>query len=442
MPGQPVDDLCRSGRRWALIGRRDTSHHHEGHHHEGHHQCERLRVPREWFIPRLIRTGAPNAGGFVTVSRDRHNAEWQALVDADEPIVTQVDDGRTPPGGIGAYPSSSCSQPSLVLAMLDTLDVHNGHHVLEIGTGTGWNAALLAAAAGSRGRVTSLEVDPAVARDARIAVRRAGFSPRVVHADGTRGHPPDQPYDRVMATVSATGIPRTWIGQMRPGGVLVAPWGTEFCNGALLRMIVQPDGSARGRFGSKHTFMRLRNQRRHHLDPRGPELHTAVRSATTRRAQEIHQMVGFSHAAFTIGMLVPDCYPTVEESDTRHRIIELHDVRSRSWARVDLGHDTRTFTVYQFGPRRLWNEVDTAYEWWLESGSPAPTNYELSVAPDGTHSVDLRTTHGGCRWTLAPYFPFLATKNSPHRTRGDTQRGRGIGLGPVCRATATKSHSD
>lgn len=262
---------------------------------------------------------------------------------------------------------------------------------------------------------------------ARCAASRF-LAPRRAHRRHT-GPPPDQPYDRVMAPVSATGTPRTWIGQMRPGGVLVAPWGTEFCNGALLRMIVQPDGSARGRFGSKHTFMRLRNQRHHHLDPRATALHTALRSATTRRAQEIHQMVGFSHAAFTIGMLVPDCYPTVEESDTRHRIIELHDVRSRSWARLDLGHDARTFTVTSSDRGDCGTRATPPTSGGSNPEAPHPRTTNCPshrTAPIPLTCEHLTADSGG---RLPPTSPFLATRNSPHFTRCDTQRGRGVGLG-------------
>lgn len=367
---------------------------------------QRLRVPREWFIPPLVWVDDPTTGGFTALSRNRSEAQWQALVDTDGPIVTQVDDGRTPPGGIGTQPSSSCSQPSLLLAMLDALDLHSAHRTLEIGTGTGWNAALLAARTGPRGHVTSLDVDPAIADQARITLRRAGFpphSPHVVHTDGACGHPPDQPYDRIIATASTTSIPRTWIDQMHPGGVLVAPWGTDYSNGALLRMTVQPDGTARGRFGPHLAFMQLRNERPQHLQPHTPELHAAARSSTNRTAREIHEMTTFSRAAFTIGLLVPDCYLTAEQPDHRHHVIELHDTRSRSWARVDLVDDPRNPTVSQLGPRRLWNEVDTAYAWWLDTGRPSPTDYELTITPDGTHFVDLRTPDGGLRWPLAPF---------------------------------------
>ena len=105
-------------------------------------------VPRARFIPETIWVKDDRAGGYVAVSRSDNPDRWLALVTADEPVVTQVDDGRTRAGEVGCSPSSSCSQPSIVASMLDALDVHPGHAVLEIGTGTGWNAALLHARVG------------------------------------------------------------------------------------------------------------------------------------------------------------------------------------------------------------------------------------------------------------------------------------------------------
>ena len=69
-------------------------------------------------------------------------------------MITQVDEGLTAVGDTGWSPSSSCSKPSIVADMLDALDVHPGHSVLEIGTGTGWNAALLCQRVGQWGRHT------------------------------------------------------------------------------------------------------------------------------------------------------------------------------------------------------------------------------------------------------------------------------------------------
>ena len=72
-------------------------------------------------------------------------------------------------------PISAASQPSIVALMLEQLGVEHGHNVLEIGAGTGYNAALLAHLTGPEGRVTTIEVDPDLVPKARAALREAGY---------------------------------------------------------------------------------------------------------------------------------------------------------------------------------------------------------------------------------------------------------------------------
>ena len=117
------------------------------------------RVPRHPFIPdRIWDSGEP-------VDQAADPGRWQRLVAADDAVVTQVDDGVD--GGWG-IPSSSSSAPSIMAAMLDALDVRPGQWVLEVGTGTGWNAALLCELVGDADRVTTIEVDPVLAERARV----------------------------------------------------------------------------------------------------------------------------------------------------------------------------------------------------------------------------------------------------------------------------------
>jgi protein-L-isoaspartate(D-aspartate) O-methyltransferase len=144
------------------------------------------------------------------------------MVYADEAIVTQVDDGATPDHQIGRRVTSSISKPSIVVSMLGHLQVDLGMRVLEIGTGTGWNAALLAHVVGEQ-NVTTIEVEGALAERARKALAAAGLSPAVVTGDGAGGYAPNAPYDRVIATASVRRVPYPWVAQTRPGGVILTP---------------------------------------------------------------------------------------------------------------------------------------------------------------------------------------------------------------------------
>lgn len=220
-------------------------------------------VPRSAVLPDLIWPFDMAAGRSVPVSRTESPDAWQEYADADVPVVTQWDDGQHPGTEPGEVPTSSASMPSVVFRMLQDMDLHPGHKVLEIGTATLWNALLMAHRAGP-GNVTTMEVDGALAAAARATAARFGNSVRVVHGDGSGGHREGAPYDRIMATCGVRSVPFAWVEQCRPGGLIVAPWGTHYSHGdAVARLVVAPDGkSAAGRFTGPVEFMRDRDTAR------------------------------------------------------------------------------------------------------------------------------------------------------------------------------------
>lgn len=142
-------------------------------------------------------------------------------------------------------PTSTLSQPSIVAIMLEQLDVRPGHRVLEIGTGSGYNTALLAELAGARGRVTSVELDPGLVASA--AARLAELGPGdgtpmdLRRGDGWHGSADGAPYDRIHATVGVDDIAPTWRTQLADGGLLVAPLWLR--PGLELSVALRRDGS-------------------------------------------------------------------------------------------------------------------------------------------------------------------------------------------------------
>jgi protein-L-isoaspartate(D-aspartate) O-methyltransferase len=156
-----------------------------------------LRVHRETFIPSVA-----EEQGIAAVYQD------EAF-----PIKTDVHGDAI----------SSSSQPGIMAAMLEELQVSPGQRVLEIGAGTGYNAAILSRLAGRTGHVTSVEIDPGVARQAGRAVAAAGQRATVVARDGRSGWEPNAPYHRMILTASSLDVPAALLTQLEEGGQLVMP---------------------------------------------------------------------------------------------------------------------------------------------------------------------------------------------------------------------------
>ena len=165
----------------------------------GHIRSERVAaafaaVPRHVFLPHL---------------------EPQAAY-RDEAHVTKWD-------GKGR-PVSSSSQPAIMAVMLEQLGVLPGQRVLEIGAGTGYNAALLSHLVGDSGSVVTVDIDEEVALDARSRLSEAGQASVVVEcADGSFGWPAGAPFDRIVLTACACDLVPAWIDQLKADGRLVVP---------------------------------------------------------------------------------------------------------------------------------------------------------------------------------------------------------------------------
>ncbi|MBW5485711.1 methyltransferase domain-containing protein [Streptomyces bambusae] len=191
-------------------------------------------VPRHLFVPFFYTgRGAGHERLWAEDPDPARRARWLRGVYEDTPLATRVRDGEL---------VSSSSQPSLMARMLQALDVRDGDNVLEIGAGTGYNAALLCHRLGD-GLVTTVDLDEEIAESARAHLAQLGFHPAVVAGDGARGCPARAPYDRIIATCTLPRIPPAWLVQCRPGALVLAPLST-----GLIALRVRDPRFAEGRF--------------------------------------------------------------------------------------------------------------------------------------------------------------------------------------------------
>ncbi|MET9180561.1 methyltransferase domain-containing protein [Kitasatospora aureofaciens] len=335
-------------------------------------------VPRHAFLPE--RFWADEDGGDTEWRRDKDPERWLRLAYADVPIVTQWDDGAE--DGEHTVPTSSASMPTMVVEMLADLDTEPGHRVLEIGTGTGYNAALLTHRLGAE-MVSTVEVDPGVTSAARSALRAAGFAPEVVCGDGSLGWPVAAPYDRLISTVSLRTIPPAWLAQTRPGGVIVSPVSPLLGGGAIVRLTVGDDGTASGRFTRSSAFMLLRQQR-YDGAPVDDYLPGEWPGDSEQSWTKVDpEAIGDDWLSlFACALALPDVYYRRNDYG-EGRTWWLFDTAVTSWATVDSVPGESRFEVRQSGPRRLWDEMEAAHNRWTAAGRPGYDRYGLTVTPGG-----------------------------------------------------------
>ncbi|MGW4807398.1 methyltransferase domain-containing protein [Kitasatospora sp. NPDC004272] len=342
-------------------------------------------VPRALFTPPRVWSHDMATGGSVLVDREADPAAWRAATEADVPLVTQWDDGAHDGGEPGAVPTSSLSMPSVVASMLRDLDVRPGLRVLDVGTGFGWNAGLLAHRLGP-GRVVSVECDREVSEAAAANLERAGLEPELLVGDGQLGCPERESFDRVVVTYGVREIAPAWLAQSRPGGVVLAPWGTDFSPlDAVVRLVVRPDGTAEGRFTGLVEFMKSRGQRLafpEHASyvPEFPgSADTRYRTALAADALGGHWAV----QRFLVGLAVPEATHLVHRQGDGTTVVWCYGLSDRSWAAAVWPAGERAGVVYQAGPRRLWESVERALAWWEARGRPEVDRFGLTVGRGG-----------------------------------------------------------
>ncbi|MGW1538903.1 methyltransferase domain-containing protein [Streptomyces sp. NPDC002309] len=273
-------------------------------------------VPRHLFVPyyyRSVRGGQERCWGESPEPEARER--WVRGAYEDTPLATRMRDGEL---------LSSSSQPSLMALMLTELRVADGDRVLEIGAGTGYNAALLAHRLGDGDLVTSVDLEPEITESARRHLEAAGYRPVLVTGDGARGVPERAPFDRIIATCTLGAVPPAWLAQCRPGGLILAPFAT-----GLIVLTVEDAGCAEGHFlRTPAYFVPLRGTGR-------PAQESAPPGAVPRRGRE-HELFRFLLALTRGGLDPREAYALWEREGRPGR--ERYGITvggGRAWAWLD-----------------------------------------------------------------------------------------------------------
>lgn len=211
-------------------------------------RVERHRFLRQWYIA-SIKDGQLT---WKKVQLDPASPDQQSMlaIYSDNPCVTRVE---------GCHPSSSTSEPSLIGRMLELLELAQGMRILEIGTGTGYNAALLAELVGEPSLVWTVEVQPNIAAEAKVVLQQAGYGGiHVLSRDGFYGAPEGAPYHRIEATVGCPDLSPYWVSQLLPEGFMLIPLEHGYHH-PLVKVVHDPEqpGHVKGRIVGWSSFMTM-----------------------------------------------------------------------------------------------------------------------------------------------------------------------------------------
>ncbi|WP_240197067.1 ATP-grasp peptide maturase system methyltransferase [Nonomuraea lactucae] len=331
-------------------------------------------VPRADFLGDAVYRHDPDRGWVPTHRTEMSPEEWLTLAYTDETWVTQIDgvmaEDAIEPVTI-LRPTSSSTQPSLVVRMLEAAGIREDQTVLEIGTGTGYSTALMSHRLGEDA-VTSIEYDPVIATRAKRAINGAGYAPTLIEGDGLDGYEGGAPYDRLIATCAVRTIPLPWLRQVKEEGTITAPMLGWLGGVAFAHLRVSMDGTASGRFLADDVYFM---PARAHAAPPRPTLWMGVGEVS--RSELDPAILKDDTALFVAQLAIPQAHHGWAE-DT----LTLHDVSSGSQADISPSPGGG-WVVHQHGPHRLWDMVEEVIFTWMGAGKPHQSGFGLSVTAEG-----------------------------------------------------------
>lgn len=333
------------------------------------------RVPRHRFLETFYRSPATDGNGeggrapesvLVTQDLNAPRADDLDFIYSSQAITTRRADD---------LPTSSSSDPALVASMLEHLDLRPGMRVLEIGTGTGWNAALMAELVRDPTQIVTVDIQEDVVAQTRRLLAAAGYDAiRVLARDGVVGAPEFAPFDRIVATVGCPDLAPPWAAQLAPAGFMLIP--LLHAGPAPLVRVWQEDGRLLGRVIAGAGFVRMQGELAHTQpwDTRSDATRDALLRDVQRRplfeelrsdqppAERWRAYVGF-----TYGLAASDRRAFWSWRPTG---CGLYDP-AQGVALVSLDEDA----VLLNGDPSLYDHVRAMHAAWQQLGRPAVTDY-------------------------------------------------------------------
>lgn len=364
-------------------------------------------VPRHVFVPRVV-IGSAEEYRVLSGDDPDQRAEWLSLVYSDDSLIVQDQPHaagyRLPSGASLRVPTSSSTMPSLMARMLETLDIRSGQRVLEIGTGTGYNAALISHRLGAS-NVVSVDIDPGLVELARDRLAELGYKPTLVGGDGAAGVPDRGPYDRIIATAAVPDVPVAWIEQLAPGGKILANIRGNLAGGNLC-LLTEEDGEVIGSFlpiGGHFMWLRPEADNPHRAPDRPPTTKRAEATRTTTRLDP-RPLVDDDDFRFLLQLQLHGAaslyqgqvHDPVRQNERDGIVVTTAD---GSRAEVLIEPQPGTRPVVQTGPRRLWDTVEATARLWHDLGQPGPDQFGV-VANDSIQFVWFQDDESWLRWPL------------------------------------------
>lgn len=325
-------------------------------------------TPRHVFVPRFFKNH-PERGWYAV---DQADDDYLDLVYRNEALITQLDGdpeswekARRDDVYVGGHVTSSSSAPGLMAAMLDALRVEPGMKALEIGAGTGYNAAILCHRLGYE-HVTTVDIDPHLTESARERLADLGYRPTSVTTNAVV-QVPGGPYDRIIATVGVRRIPYVWLTVIKPGGLILANLYSDLATNAIFALTVHDDGTASGRAPIGGTFMPTRDN----IMPFNFTLHDGADGDSTPTQLQGDVLDDFGPFYLFASLIMRDVQIHYFPTSSGYRSGLLG--RDCSWAYELDG------AAIHGGPRNLWNELENVHALWQSHGRPGREQLGMTV---------------------------------------------------------------